>query len=238
MILSAIFVAASILSSESFSLNHKHIFGARKNVYSQKEKSPRDPFSTKLNNDNNDIAIEITSETAEIPEEESFYKRNGIIPITMISGFLGSGKTTLLQNLLHNNQGLKVAIIVNDVASVNIDSKLITGNATSSTEDIIELSNGCACCSLSDELLASVSELITISDLRADDEKFDHIIVELSGVSDPKLARGKFQEAIMYGMPLMERTQLDTMITVVDCGTYMNHLKSTKVCLLWIEDTF
>ena len=161
------------------------------------------------------------------------------IPITVLSGFLGSGKTTLLRHLLQNNDGLKIGVIVNDVASVNIDEKLVVGGtvANSSTsptasnakpEDVIQLSNGCACCSLSDELLASVSELITISDLRDPTDRFDHIVIETSGVSDPKAIRGHFQDAMFYNMPLMERVRLDTMCTVVDCTTYLEYLKSAK----------
>lgn len=122
-------------------------------------------------------------------------------------------------------------MIVNDVASVNIDSKLVASASPTSTEGasgIVELQNGCACCSLSDELITSVEELVTMSDIRGDKEGFQHIVVELSGVADPKGIRSKFQEAIMYDLPVMERVQLDTMVTVVDCSVFLDHLSSAK----------
>jgi len=89
----------------------------------------------------------------------------------------GGGKTTLLKHLLNNPYNLKIAIIVNDVASINIDSKLIRSG---SSEDVIQLQNGCACCSLSGELMSSLAELVTLSDMRGgEDEGFDHIVIEV-----------------------------------------------------------
>ena len=149
-----------------------------------------------------------------------------MIPVTIISGFLGTGKSTLLQHLLHNKQGRRIAVIVNDVASINIDSKLVA--STKEASGMVQLQNGCACCSLSDELLSSVQELVTMSDIRGEKEGFQHIVVELSGVADPKAIRSKFQEAIMYDMPVMQRVQLDTMVTIVDCSAFLEHLTSSK----------
>lgn len=155
------------------------------------------------------------------------------IPITVLSGFLGAGKTSLLQNLLENNQGLRIAVIVNDAASINIDSKLVSQQQQqrpgASAAGLVELQNGCACCSLSEELLSSVSELVTLSDLRGEDLNFHHIVIELSGVADPKSVRAKFQEAVLYDMPLMERVSLDTMVSLVDCSVFLDQLRSTKV---------
>lgn len=172
------------------------------------------------------------------------------IPITVLSGFLGSGKTCLLKHLLENKQGLRIAVIVNDVASVNIDSKLLSTSSASSSSSsgmessnnnsfnnnnrggiMLELQNGCACCSRSEELLASVAEVVTLSDMRGDDDdqQFQHIVIEMSGVADPKGVRAKFQEAQLYDMPLMERVRLDTMVTLIDCTTFLKHLKSAQV---------
>ncbi|GMH80834.1 hypothetical protein TL16_g08715 [Triparma laevis f. inornata] len=151
----------------------------------------------------------------------------------MISGFLGSGKTTLLQRILSNKNERRVGVVVNDVAEVNVDAKIIrpsssTPTSSSIPDGIVELENGCACCSASDEFLNSVSQLVTLSDLRAqssDTPSFSDIVVEASGVSDPVGIRQAFQDAEMYGMPLMERVQLDTLVTVVDCTTFLKHVK-------------
>ncbi|GMI18440.1 hypothetical protein TrLO_g12338 [Triparma laevis f. longispina] len=155
------------------------------------------------------------------------------IPVTLISGFLGSGKTTLLQRILSNKNERRVGVVVNDVAEVNVDAKIIrpsssTPTSSSIPDGIVELENGCACCSASDEFLNSVSQLVTLSDLRAqssDTPSFSDIVVEASGVSDPVGIRQAFQDAEMYGMPLMERVQLDTLVTVVDCTTFLKHVK-------------
>jgi hypothetical protein len=96
------------------------------------------------------------------------------VPIVLLSGFLGAGKTCTLQHLLENTDGVKIGIIVNDVASVNIDAKLVS----SSMNGVVELQNGCACCSLADELLTSV-------DLLLGNHELDAVVVELSGVADP-----------------------------------------------------
>ena len=135
--------------------------------------------------------------------------------------------------MLNNNEGKKIAVIVNDVASVNIDSKLVRGSfaeeASSLPAGIVELQNGCACCSSSGELLSSVSELMTLSDMRQADGRFDHIVIEMSGVAEPRSVRNMFQEALMYDMPLMERVRLDTLVTVVDCSIYLDYLTSSKL---------
>ena len=150
-------------------------------------------------------------------EEEEDVEDDGIIPITVLSGFLGSGKTTVLTHLLENKDGnCPVGIVVNDIADVNIDGKLLKaiqranedGSSRSSNDGLIELENGCACCSLSDELLASVTELVTVSDMRSNNpdstlKPFKHIVIEMSGVSDPRNIRTTFQEAQQYGMAIL-----------------------------------
>jgi G3E family GTPase len=149
------------------------------------------------------------------------------LPITVISGFLGAGKTSLLQNVLTNApQSRRVACVVNDVAEVNIDAKLIRGGSgASSPAGLVQLQNGCACCSGSDDLVAGVTSLVTLSDMRAEaSEKFTDILIECSGVSNPSNIRSQFQDAA--DTPLMKRVALDTLVTVVDCTTFLERLRS------------
>lgn len=149
-------------------------------------------------------------------------------PVTMLSGFLGAGKTTLLRYVLENSSE-KIACIVNDVTSINIDAKLIRNdrnksrndqvNTTSDLTDTIELANGCACCTLQDELFSSFEQILALADRKGD--AYRRIILENSGVAEPQQLRDKFNEAMAAGHPLMERIELDTMVTVVDSGTFL-----------------
>lgn len=143
------------------------------------------------------------------------------VKISLLSGFLGSGKTTLLKQLLENKGGLRVGVVVNDVAQVNIDAKLVrerssSGIRTTSGEgvDFVELENGCACCNASDELMACIWQLQEMAKARGN--KFDRIVIEMSGVAEPKNIRREFQEALREGHPIFQETELSTMITVVD----------------------
>ena len=155
------------------------------------------------------------------------------IPLTILSGFLGVGKTTVLSHLLSNKEGARIGVIVNDVAAVNIDAKLVatggsdardggsvgSGDASSPwADDMVQLSNGCACCNAGDDLFGALSELISVSFMR--NAPYDHIVVEASGVAEPKLMRQMFQEAAALGWPLMRLTQLASMVTVVDAGGF------------------
>ena len=136
------------------------------------------------------------------------------IPMTLLAGFLGSGKTSTLQNLLTNNGGLKIGIIVNDVASINIDAKLLA-NPSISSGDTIELQDGCACCSLADELLTSVEKLMEGG------RKLDAIVVELSGVADPVAVKNNWEQAVFGNHPATKLgVKLDKVVTLVDSSTF------------------
>merc|ERR1719482_1368500 len=149
--------------------------------------------------------------------------------MTILSGFLGSGKTTLLQHLLQNTEGVRIGVVVNDVAAVNVDAKLVQRGAgqfgDGLPEDMIELSNGCACCSAGDDLFGALADLVATAEMRG--SRYDHLIFEASGVAEPKLLRAMFQEAKKSQMALMSYVKLENMVTVVDAGGFLAQYNST-----------
>lgn len=134
------------------------------------------------------------------------------LPVTVLSGFLGSGKTTLMNHVLNNRQGLKVAVIVNDMSEVNVDADLIRdggANLSRTDETLVEMTNGCICCTLRDDLLQEVRRL-------ASDGRFDYLLIESTGVSEPLPVAATFDFRDENGESLGDTAKLDTMVTVVD----------------------
>lgn len=149
--------------------------------------------------------------------------QNSRLPVTVLSGFLGAGKTTVLSHILNNRQGKKVAVIVNDMSEINIDAAIVQNDVSlnRSDEKLVEMSNGCICCTLREDLLLEVDKL-------AKDGRFDYLVIESTGISEPLPVAETFTFADEDGVSLSDVATLDTMVTVVDAVNFLKDYEEAQ----------
>tara|TARA_B100000530_G_scaffold103580_1_gene64102 strand:- start:635 stop:1834 length:1200 start_codon:yes stop_codon:yes gene_type:complete len=145
------------------------------------------------------------------------------LPVTVLSGFLGAGKTTVLTHVLNNREGKKVAVIVNDMSEINIDQSMVQNDVSLNhkEEKLVEMSNGCICCTLREDLLIEVTDLAKAG-------KFDYLLIESTGISEPLPVAETFTFADENGVSLSDVSTLDTMVTVVDAVNFLKDFNEAK----------
>ncbi|MCZ4282058.1 GTP-binding protein [Kiloniella laminariae] len=152
------------------------------------------------------------------------------LPVMVLSGFLGAGKTTLLKDILARRNQKKFALIVNDMGEINVDAQFIRNHdsqITQTSETLVEMTNGCICCTLRDDLLKEVSRI-------ASQDNCDYLIIESSGISEPLPVAATFEFRDENGFSLSDLAQLDNMVTVIDASSFLDHYDSSKT----VNDTF